>query len=107
MISSTVLPLFSARDLARLVMRPVMVEPGQTLLMRMFFGANSVAIVLERPITAVRAVFESARCAIGCLTEVETMLVMLPPPRASRWGIAARERRRVLIRLRLIASSHG
>ena len=105
--SSADLPSRPARTSATEVTRSVKVVPGQTLLTRMLRGAISSATDLAKPITAVRAVFDRIKWPIGCLTDVETMLVMLPPPLVSKWGIARRINRSVLIKLRLIASSQG
>src|SRR3989441_5149821 len=86
--------------------RSVAIGPGHTVFTRMFSGPGSVANVLANPTTARRTALDNTRLGSGCLTTYEAMLRMRPPPCLRMYGMTARVRRTVLIRLRLIPAHH-
>ena len=57
--------------------------------------ASSLASVFENPVTAGLSALESIRPAIGCLAEIDVMLMMRPPPRSAhvRHGLHAQQHR--------------
>ena len=73
----------------------------------MLCGASSTASVFARPVTAARSEFDRTSPSIGCFTEIEVMLMMRPPPRACRWGMAPRHSRTTLRSIESIASVHA
>ena len=78
--------------------------PGQTLLIRMFSGASSVASVLANPMTPVRAILDNISPSTGCLTDTEVRFMIRPPPRVRMLGTTARVKLMVLIRFKFTAS---
>ncbi len=62
---------------------------GENAVTRIPRGPSSLASVLVRPMTPSRMLFESTRFSMGCLTDNEVMVTMLPPPCLIMCGTAA------------------
>ena len=80
-------------------MRGVQVPPGQMALTRMLWRAKSMAMFLDRLITAALAAEYAAQRFSARMPAVEAMLTMTPPPRFLISGIATCEQRYTEVRL--------
>ena len=81
-------------------------EPGATVLTRMFFFAASMARLAPRLISAALAALYEIGPPVS-RPKIEEMWTMLPPPRASIKGIAARLTRTAERKLKLMMSFHS